>query len=173
MQTQQWITCARYNAWANSRLYASVAALPEGAFHADAGAFFGGLCGTLNHLLAADQIWMRRFTGEGDAPDRLDAILFEDLADLAAARAAEDRRILAFAHSLTPDDLLGKIRYRRITSPDAVEQPLASALLHFFNHQTHHRGQAHALVTRLGGRSAGPVLDLLVFEQEPRADQPA
>lgn len=157
---------AGYNAWANERLYASVAALPEDAFHADAGAFFGSLCGTLNHLLVADRIWMRRFAGTGDAPDRLDAVLFEEFASLAQARVEEDRRISDWIAGLDDEALAGTISYRRIVAPTPVVQPLAEALAHFFNHQTHHRGQAHALVTRFGGKETGPVLDLLAYQRE-------
>ena len=164
-----WTMFARYNAWANARLYASVLALPGETFHADTGAFFGSLCGTLNHLLAADRIWMRRFTGQGEAPDRLDAILHHDVATLSEARAAEDKRISDWVAQLTPEQLHGVVRYGRITSAEVVEQPLAQVLAHLFNHQTHHRGQAHAQVTRLGGRDVGPVLDLLAFQRESAA----
>ncbi|WP_245479587.1 DinB family protein [Hansschlegelia zhihuaiae] len=162
----RWTTFAGYNAWANARLYAAARALPPERLHEDAGAFFGSLLATLNHLLVADRIWMRRFTGGGDAPARLDAILHDDLHTLSAARIAEDRRISDWVASLSDDDLAGVLRYRRITAPDDIGQPLVEALAHFFNHQTHHRGQAHALVTRFGGRKAGPVLDLLVFQKE-------
>ena len=68
---------ARYNAWANGRVYDAAAALTDAQYRADRGAFFKSVHGTLNHLLVADRIWMRRFTGEGEAPSRLDAILFE------------------------------------------------------------------------------------------------
>ena len=70
---------ARYNAFANSRLYDAAGALDDADYRADHGAFFKSVHGTLNRLLAADRIWMKRFTGQGDAPDRLDAILFEEL----------------------------------------------------------------------------------------------
>lgn len=160
-----FIQFAGYNAWANARLYAAVLALPGGTFHADGGAFFGSLCGTLNHILVADRIWMKRLTGEGDAPDRLDAILHDDFAALSEARAAEDRRISDWVAGLSEENLAGVVRYRRVTTPDVVEQPLAEGLAHLFNHQTHHRGQAHALVTHFGGAEAGPVLDLLAFQR--------
>ena len=62
---------------------------------------------------------------------------------------------------MTPDDA----RRLALDLPDVVEQPRADALAHLFNHQTHHRGQAHALVTRFGGAGAGPVLDLLAFQR--------
>ncbi|MDR4306657.1 damage-inducible protein DinB [Chelatococcus sambhunathii] len=160
-----WTTLAGYNAWANERLYDAVASLPAGSFEQEGGAFFGSLRGTLNHLLVTDRIWMRRLTGEGEAPDRLDAVLFETFEPLRAARRAEDRRIIDWIERLSDDDLGGVFRYRRVTTPDVVEQPRADALAHLFNHQTHHRGQAHALVTRFGGREAGPVLDLLAFQR--------
>ncbi|MGI8725640.1 MAG: DinB family protein [Methyloceanibacter sp.] len=85
---------AGYNAWANERVYDAVAVLPDVAYRADHGAFFGSVHGTLNHLLVADRIRMQRLTGAGDAPTRLDAILFEDFEDLRAARREEDARIV-------------------------------------------------------------------------------
>jgi uncharacterized damage-inducible protein DinB len=155
---------AAYNAWANTRLYAAAATLPDADYRADRGAFFKSVHGTLNHLLGTDRIWMRRFTGAGDAPSRLDAILFEDLGSLRGAREAEDARIVAYADGLSEEALAGRFRYRRVSSPEAFEQPLAPALLHFFNHQTHHRGQIHALLTGLTGEA--PALDLLFFQRE-------
>jgi uncharacterized damage-inducible protein DinB len=154
---------AAYNAWANERLYDAAARLSDADYRADRGAFFKSVHGTLNHLLVADRIWMRRFTGEGEAPTRLDAILFERLDELRAARRAEDERIVAYVGGLTDAQLEGLIRYRTITNPADFEQPLASALIHFFNHQTHHRGQVHALLTALAGDA--PSLDLILFQR--------
>ena len=90
-----YTTFAGYNAWANRRLYDAAAALSDAEYRADQGAFFKSMHGTLNHLLATDRIWMKRFTGEGEAPDRLDAILHDRLADLARrarGRGPADRR---------------------------------------------------------------------------------
>lgn len=154
---------AGYNAWANRRLYEAAAGLSDAQYREDRGAFFKSVHGTLNHLLVGDRVWMHRFTGEGTPPARLDLILFEDFAGLRAAREAEDRRIVDYAKGLDEAVLAGMIRYRRVTSPETVEQPLALALAHFFNHQTHHRGQAHALLTQLAGRA--PELDLLYFQR--------
>ncbi len=164
-----WAMLAAYNAWANGRLYDAVAALPAGSFEAEGGVFFGSLRGTLNHLLVTDRIWMKRLTGEGEPPVRLDQILFSAFEPLHEARTAEDRRIVDWVDGLSEDDLAGLFRYRRVTTPDVIEQPRAEALAHLFNHQTHHRGQAHALVTRFGGHEAGPVLDLLAFQRTIRA----
>jgi uncharacterized damage-inducible protein DinB len=152
-----------YNAWANHRLYDAVAQLSAEQYRADRGAFFKSVHGTLNHLLVTDRIWMQRFTGEGDAPDRLDAILFETFDELRAAREAEDRRIVDFVDGLDDGRIVGTIKYRRVSSPEEFEQQLAPALAHWFNHQTHHRGHVHALLTGLVGKA--PELDLLYFQR--------
>ena len=154
----------RYNAWANSRLYNATARLSAEQYRADRGAFFKSVHGTLNHLLVTDRIWMQRFTGEGDAPNRLDAILFESFDDLRAARVAEDRRIVDFVDRLDDGRIAGTIKYRRVSSPEEFEQQLAPALAHWFNHQTHHRGHVHALLTGLVGEA--PELDLLIFQRQ-------
>ena len=154
---------AGYNAWANGRVYDAAAQLSDSAYRADRGAFFKSMHGTLNHLLVADRLWMRRFTREGDAPSRLDAILFEEFLELRAARDAEDKRITAYVDALTEERIAAAFRYSTITNPREIEQPLGPALTHFFNHQTHHRGQAHAILTGLGRE--GPVLDLLAFQR--------
>lgn len=155
---------AAYNAWCNRRLYDAAEQLPDADYRADRGAFFKSLHGTLNHILVADRIWMRRCTGEGEAPTRLDAILFDDLASLRRAREAEDARIIAYIDGLSEADLSGRISYRLVTRPETVEQPLAPLLLHVFNHQTHHRGQAHGILTGLGREA--PVFDLVAFQRE-------
>jgi len=152
-----------YNAWANVRLYEAAARLDGDQYRADRGAFFKSVHGTLNHLLATDRVWMQRFTGTGTAPDRLDAILFETLDELRPAREAEDRRIVDFVDALDDARLAGSIRYRRVTTPEIFEQQLAPALAHWFNHQTHHRGQVHGLLTGLVGQA--PELDLLFYQR--------
>lgn len=160
------VMLAAYNAWANERLYAA-ALLPDADYRADGGAFFGSLHGTLNHLLVGDRIWLHVFTGEGQKPSELDAILYDDLETLSAARRDEDARISAYIASLSDADLAGVARYRTLRSPADIEQELAPLLLHFFNHQTHHRGQAHALLTRARGEA--PSLDLFIFQRQTGA----
>jgi uncharacterized damage-inducible protein DinB len=159
---------AAYNRWANERLYAAAGKLSDAEYRADRGAFFKSVHGTLNHLLVADRIWMRRFTGSGDTPSRLDAILFDDLTDLRAARRSEDERIGRYVDGLEGKlaGPLSYVSYRTITNPADVTQTLSSALDHFFSHQTHHRGQVHALLTGLRGNAFAPSLDLLVFQRE-------
>ena len=158
---------AAYNRWANARLYAAAAKLSDADYRADRGAFFGSLNGTLNHLLVTDRIWMHRFTGEGPQPTRLDEILFDDLAPLdASARRPRTSASSPMSRASTKPTLAGTFSYRTITKPTDITQTLAPALAHFFNHQTHHRGQAHTLLTIAGGRDAAPPLDLIYFQRE-------
>ncbi|MDP9591862.1 UNVERIFIED_ORG: putative damage-inducible protein DinB [Shinella zoogloeoides] len=152
--------CA-YNSWANARLYDAVAKLDDADFRRDLGAFFRSLHGTLNHLLAADRIWLKRFTGEGDAPTSLAAILYEDFEGLHAARQREDERLSAFIDSLSEAQIAADVTYSPLSNPGEITHPLGLALTHVFNHQTHHRGQCHAMLTALGGPSVP--LDLTYF----------
>ena len=162
-----WGQYARYNRLANETLYEACAALSDEERRRDLGAFFRSVHGTLNHLLTTDRIWMKRFTGEGEAPDRLDTILHERFADLRTARESDDRRIVAWVGGLDEAALRGVIRYRRVSSPEEFVQPLMPALDHWFNHQTHHRGHAHMILTSLG--RPAPELDLLYYQREVAA----
>lgn len=157
---------AAYNRWANERLYEAVAALPPEQFHADRGAFFGSLCGTLNHLLVTDRIWLRRLTGTGPLHVALNEVVTENLAELTRLRAAEDDRLAALVNSLDDAAITGNFTYQPVTNPRDITQPRASVLAHLFNHQTHHRGQATAILTGLAGRDACPSLDLILFQRE-------
>jgi uncharacterized damage-inducible protein DinB len=152
---------ADYNCWANARLYDACALLSDEEFRADKGAFFGSAQGTLNHILAADRIWLKRFTGTGDAPTSLNAKLHDSFADLRAARKAEDQRILDWVDGLTDADLSAIISYTPVSTPDKIQLPLGPVLAHVFNHQTHHRGQVHTILTSLGQPSIA--LDLVYF----------
>jgi uncharacterized damage-inducible protein DinB len=96
---------ARYNAWANARLYAEARAVSDESYRKDVGAFFRSLHGTLNHLLVTDRIWMRRFTGKGEHPSKLNAIMFDDLPSLEDARRAEDARIIQYVEGLSEEEI--------------------------------------------------------------------
>ncbi len=152
---------ADYNRWANTRVYDACAGLSDEAYRADCGAFFGSAHRTLNHLLAADRIWLRRITGSGTAPGQLDTVLFEDLSELRQARDAEDKRFVTLMQSLSAEEFERTVSYTPVTVPTPVTEPLAAILAHVFNHQTHHRGQVHAILTSLGEPSI--VLDMIAF----------
>jgi uncharacterized damage-inducible protein DinB len=158
---------AAYNGWANRRLYDACANLTGEERRAGLGAFFGSLHGTLNHMLIADRLWMARFEGIDPPETALDDELFERFVELRSAREAEDARILAHVQGLTEDDLLDVIAFRRVTRPEDIRQPLWSALTHFFNHQTHHRGQCHAMLTRIAIEA--PSFDLIEYQRETGA----
>ncbi len=155
---------AAYNGWANRKLYTAAADLSDEQWKEDTGVFFGSMCGTLNHILVADMIWMHRFTGEGDVPDRLDANLHEEFSPLLSARREMDDRIIAFCDTVSGEQLAAEFTYTPVTNPTPVTMKLAPALAHIFNHQTHHRGHAHAVLTRITGDA--PALDLIYYEIE-------
>ncbi len=160
---QHFMMFAAYNQWANARIYDAALELTDEEFNRPVGAAFGSLMGTLNHLLVTDRIWMKRFTGEGDAPAALDAIVHKGLGALRVAREAEDRRIVEWVDSLSEKALAGRFTYMTVTDMRTVSQRLAPALSHLFNHETHHRGQAHMILTVLGRPSV--VLDLVYFQR--------
>jgi uncharacterized damage-inducible protein DinB len=155
---------AEYNAWANGRLYRMARQLPDEQYRRDVGAYFKSLHGTLNHIMAADLIWMRRLTGVGDHPKILNAIIFDDLVSLSAARQQEDQRIIGFVESLSDAQLEEMWEYQMLNGTPQ-KQRRREILAHLFNHQAHHRGQAHAILTVLG-ISEPDGLDLLIMQWE-------
>ena len=154
---------ARYNRWANARLYEAAMALDEGTYRRDVGAFFKSMHGTLNHLLLTDRIWLKRLTGEGEHPDRLNAILYADRRALCLARAEEDDRIVRVIDSVDDAALEGPLAYAN-SSGKRFEQTRRDILMHLFNHQTHHRGQAHTILSICTGREPPP-LDLMGMQR--------
>lgn len=166
MLKPHFLTLAQYNRWANRRLYDAAAALSDEDRRRDLGAYFGSLHGTLNHLLVGDYLWFRRILGTGPKPARLDEVLHEDFAELRAAREAEDERILATVEALDEARLVAPLDYATVAG-DRFSQPLSEVLTHVFNHQTHHRGQAHGLLSQLG--QAPPPLDLVYLYRERAA----
>ncbi len=153
-------TLAEYNAWANQRLYDAVSAVSDTQYREDRGAFFGSLHRTLNHLLVGDRIWLHRLTGTGTLPAQLNEVLYEDFGTLRAARRAEDTRLIAVVDHFEDADW-GRMLHYRNTSGAPQETVIHEVLAHLFNHQTHHRGQVHAILTGLGQKSAE--LDLILY----------
>jgi uncharacterized damage-inducible protein DinB len=146
-------TMARYNGWMNDKIYAACAELPDAERKRDRGAFFKSIHGTLNHILWGDQIWLHRF---GAAPKPKAAGIpesvgqFADFAELRRERAAFDRVILDWAAALDPAWLAGDLAYFSAAWNRQVVKPKWLLVTHLFNHQTHHRGQVHCLLTQSG-----------------------
>ncbi len=157
-------TMATYNRWANVRLYDMAAVLSDELYRKPIGVYFKSLHGTLNHLLTADRIWMRRLEGKGDHPDKLNATIHDDLVSLREARLAEDQRIVNFVDRLDDADFEKSCDYKTLNGTPQ-RQYVREILAHLFNHQTHHRGQAHAALTALGISEPKP-LDLLIMLHE-------
>jgi uncharacterized damage-inducible protein DinB len=145
---------AAYNTEMNRRLYAAAATLTEAQRREDAGAFFGSIHGTLCHLLWGDRVWMSRFAGWERPAGGIahSPRLMEGWDALRQARAEADDAILAWARGLTPADLEGDLTWFSGATGREMRRPRWLLVTHMFNHQTHHRGQAHALLTRFGAK---------------------
>ena len=155
---------AAYNAEMNRRLYDAADTLDDAARRADGGAFWGSIHGTLSHLLWGDTTWMSRFdgwerpsVGIKDSPRMAD-----DWDALRAARIAADARIADWAGRLDEARLAAPLTWFSGASQRALTMPLWVLVGHFFNHQTHHRGQAHALITRAGAATGDTDLPWVV-----------
>ena len=163
---------AEYNEWMNARLYESSGRLSAEELSRDRGAFFGSLLGTLNHLVVGDTIWLKRFAEHPAKPAALEAVrrlpmpaaldqvLFTGLPDLAARRTVLDAAITSWSAVLTQADLDHVLHYTN-TRGVSSQRRMSKLLTHFFNHQTHHRGQASTLLFQ-AGQDIGAT-DLLVL----------
>ncbi len=152
---------SRYNQWMNDKLYNTAAQLPADELARDRGAFFGSLLGTLNHIIVADIIWLQRFCEHPAQHAALDQIrsmpkpqalaqtLLDDFTALSAERRNLDATIISWCEQLNASDLNHKLAYRNMKGEASVKN-FASLMLHFFNHQTHHRGQATTLLSQQG-----------------------
>jgi uncharacterized damage-inducible protein DinB len=160
------VTMARYNAWQNKQLRTAFAALPDAELRRDRKAFFGSLLATANHLLWGDRFWLARF-GVGEAPGGGIAES-RDLHPTAAAWAAEryriDARLLTWSEALNAIDLKSDLTWHSGSLGREVSKPLDLCIVHFFNHQTHHRGQIHAMLTEAGAEA--PVTDLVFMPED-------
>jgi uncharacterized damage-inducible protein DinB len=140
---------AGYNRWMNEKLYAVCEGVPDEERKRDRHAFFRSIHGTLNHLLLTDRGWMARFQGQPWPFRSLDQELYTDFQDLRRERARTDRDLEAFVQEMTTERLNAPIEYRNYAGAE-FRHSLAPALVHLFNHQTHHRGQLTTLLSQLG-----------------------
>ena len=153
MITPDWCRMmAAYNAEMNRRIYAAAARIPDVERRAEAGAFWGSLHGTLSHLIWGDMQWMARFDGGEKPPVGIkdSGRMVADFEAMAAMRPALDERIARWVETLSAEWLAGDFAWFSGAVGRDMTKPAAMVVTHFFNHQTHHRGQAHALITRAG-----------------------
>ena len=150
MLSEQARVLAEYNAWMNGKLYGACATLPDEERKRDRGAFFGSIHGTLNHVLLADSVWMGRFDGTPFKFTSLDQELHASFDELTAQRVEMDKRIERWARGLTDTALGAKIEFTSAITKRTHAPTLWRVALHFFNHQTHHRGQLTTLLSQAG-----------------------
>ncbi|WP_316014844.1 DinB family protein [Roseobacter sp. HKCCA0434] len=154
MITSDWVRMmARYSAWQNGAQVAAAGTLDEGARREDRRAFFASIHGTMNHLLWADRIWMSRLAGmDGPSAGSITMSTEEepDWDSLTAARGKLDAEILRWSQSLNDADLRGDMSWYSGAAGKEIGKPTTTVLTHMFNHQTHHRGQIHAMLTAAG-----------------------
>ena len=148
---------ARYNRIANERLYPACAYLNDAAYRKQRPGSFGSIHGLLNHILVGDRRWMGLFEDGQRVTPPLDQILFDDFASLRSARAREDARIESFFADLDVAFWGRSFQYTNNQGKDYVETAHV-ACSHLFNHQTHHRGQVHVMLSQ--AQVAPPALDL-------------
>ena len=146
---------ARYNQWQNRSLYAAADAISDAERRKERGAFFGSIHGTLSHLLWGDRQWMSRFKPGIEKPSvsgKESPGLFPDWDDLKRQRVAFDQTIFDWADGLDPSWLYGDLKWYSGAVKAERVKPQWFLLTHFFNHQTHHRGQVHAMLTAAGAK---------------------
>ncbi|MGI9424487.1 MAG: DinB family protein [Hyphomicrobiaceae bacterium] len=144
---------AKYNRWQNDSIYEAAGTLTDDQRRTDKGAFFGSVHGTLNHILWGDRMWMHRFTGSPKpalASIRNSKDFYEAWDDLCTQRVAVDDEIAAWAASLSEAWLQDDLSWLSGSSQSEVTKPRWVLVAHMFNHQTHHRGQVHCLLTGFG-----------------------
>lgn len=148
------LTMARYNRWQNRSLVGAADGLTEGERREDRGAFFGSIHATLAHILLGDTIWMSRFDG-WEMPEisiANSAEFASDWAEYKSARADADERIIDWAGRVQESDLSGDLQWYSGVMQREFTRPVAICVTQLFNHQTHHRGQTHAMLTAAGAR---------------------
>jgi uncharacterized damage-inducible protein DinB len=160
-------TMARYNCWQNENLYGAANTLADDARRADRGAFFSSIHGTLSHLLWGDSMWMHRFaaTPKPDVAISQSADYVTGWDDLQARRVALDEVIIDWTKTLDPAWLQGDLSWWSGAVNRQMSKPVDGVVVHFFNHQTHHRGQIHAMLTAAGAKPDATDLMLLLAEE--------
>ncbi len=145
---------ARYNRWQNENLTGVADCLSDEERRLERGAFFGSIQKTFSHLLWADRMWMSRFTELPKPETGLSgsAMLYPGWDDFKRERAVFDGKIIAWARGLGDDRLKTNLTWFSNSVKAEISKPLWLVVTHFFNHQTHHRGQLHAMLTQAGGK---------------------
>lgn len=141
---------SQYNCWMNERLFNVCNSIPDAVRKEDRGAFFRSIHGTLNHILLADKLWLGRFKHQAFEITSLDQELLAEFADLRQERQRTDQEIMEWVASLNEEQLAAPLKFTSAVQRRECIFPLWHAATHFFNHQTHHRGQVTTLLNQCG-----------------------
>lgn len=141
---------SQYNCWMNEQLFDLCNSIPDPVRKENRGAFFGSIHGTLNHILLADKLWLGRFLNQPLEYTSLDQELFAEFEPLRQERQKTDKEIIAWVDSLSEEQLAAPLRFTSAVKRRECVFPLWHAATHFFNHQTHHRGQVTTLLSQCG-----------------------
>lgn len=141
---------ARYNAWQNQWMFQAADALTPAQRAQDLGGFWGGIETTLSHLLWGDTLWISRFDSGAGPEMGLDTSKAYDWASQMVQRPLLDARIAAWAWSTDDSDFVGEFSWFSGAVNRDVTQTKAACVMQLFNHQTHHRGQVHHMLTHFG-----------------------
>lgn len=155
---------ARFNGWVNKKLYGCVAGLSDADYRKDRQAYFGSIHNTLNHLLVVDRAWTGRIKGIDHGLTSLKQILHDDFDSLRAAREAEDAALIELTDGLSDEELLRPVTYSFMGGGGSHTNRCDHILITLFNHQTHHRGQIHAMLTQQNVNP--PALDVINYLAE-------
>jgi uncharacterized damage-inducible protein DinB len=157
---------AAYNAEMNRRLYAAAARLSDAERRVPRGAFWGSIHGTLTHILWGDRQWMSRFDNwpKPATPIKQSAQMIENFSELAATRSEADADIIGWAHQVDDTWLGEDMAWFSGAAGREMHAPKSLLVAHFFNHQTHHRGQVHAMLTAAGQETGDTDLFLVIPE---------
>jgi uncharacterized damage-inducible protein DinB len=161
MTPQTAILMSQYSCWMNQRIFEAAAKLDADTLLADQGAFFGSILGTLNHLAVGDTLWLHRFAqhphrfealaalSKFERPTSLRQTIASDLASLADYRRRLDELMGQWVAEIAPEHLRVAVSYTSMAGAP-FSKNFGLLLQHFFNHQTHHRGQVTTLLYQAG-----------------------
>lgn len=146
------LTMARYNLWQNENLLTAINRLSPTERMKDRGSFFGSIQATVSHIFWGDMTWMSRFAGTQAQTVGIpeSTKLISDWEQFCGERKAFDEQILQWAHGISPDWFEGDLSWYSGAAGRDLTLPKKTVIIQLFNHQTHHRGQIHAMLTSAG-----------------------
>ena len=156
-------TAARYNAWANNRIYNALSRIDDSSRKEDRKAFFGSIHNTMNHILLADLIYRERLEKKPTTYTRLDEVLYDDFVELESAHRENDEWYVGFCEGMDPAELEGNLSFKAVgmDSDEFFSLPLRLCLSNLFQHQIHHRGQVHHMISHAGENP--PPVDIVKY----------